>query len=179
LSLICCFERIIDGKPFKPTTQEETNMLNMLKRITRIAAGAIMCAAVVSGAPVVLGVSPASVAVADDRQAGIQAVITRQLEAFRRNDADAAWAIAAPTIQKRFGTKGRFMEMVGNYYPQIMNSQSAIFKGLREIQGNIIQRVFIEGGPGDFVDAYYTMEMIDGVWRINAVHVTKPKAEGA
>lgn len=121
---------------------------------------------------------PGISAIADDRQAGIETVITRQLEAFRRNDAAAAWAIAAPTIQQRFGTKDRFMDMVGNYYPQILNSKSAVFKGLREIGGDLVQRVFIEGGPGDFVDAYYTMKMIDGEWRITGVYVTKPKPEG-
>ena len=116
---------------------------------------------------------------ADDRAFDIQGVIMKQLEAFRSRDVDAAWAIASPTIQKRFGTKNRFMEMVETFYPQIMNSRSAIFKELRDVNGNLIQRVFVEGGPGDFVDAYYTMERVDGAWRITGVYITKPKPEGA
>jgi len=115
----------------------------------------------------------------DEREAGIQTVINRQLEAFRQSDADAAWAIAAPSIQKQFGTRDRFMAMVGSYYPQIMNSKSAVFKGLRDINGIIVQRVFVEGGPGDFIDAYYSMELIDGMWRITGVYITKPKPAGA
>ncbi len=120
----------------------------------------------------------ANVALADGREAIIRSVIMKQLQAFRQNNADAAWAIAAPTIQKRFGSKDRFMEMVGDFYPQIMNSRSAVFKELREVNGSLVQRVFVEGGPGDFVDAYYSMELIDGVWRITGVYVTKSKPEG-
>lgn len=143
-------------------------MLNSLKRIATGLVLAVAASGLFSG-----------VALADGREAVIRSVITKQLEAFRQNDADAAWAIAAPSIQKRFGSKTRFMEMVGNFYPQIMASKSAIFKDLREIDGNLVQRVFVEGGPGDFVDAYYTMELIDGAWRITGVYVTKPKPEGA
>lgn len=128
---------------------------------------------------VVLASTLSTVAIADERQAGIQNVITRQLEAFRRSDADTAWSIAAPSIQRRFGTRENFMHMVENYYPQIMNSKSAIFKDLREIDGTLVQRVFVEGGPGDFVDAYYSMELINGAWRITGVYIAKPKPAGA
>lgn len=142
-----------------------------------VRAAALSLVILVTGG-VALSVSDAR---ADDaRQKGIEATITRQLEAFRASDADAAWAIAAPTIQKKFGTKERFMSMVDQFYPQIRSSKSAIFKGeLREINGSLVQRVFIQGAPGDFVDAYYTMEQIDGVWRITGVFIQKPRGEGA
>ena len=124
-------------------------------------------------------VPAAAPSLADGRDAAIRATILRQLEAFRANDADAAWAIAAPTIQKKFGSKERFMEMVTAHYPQIRRSQSAIFKELKTVDGTLVQRVFVEGGPGDFVDAYYTMALIDGEWRITGVFVQAPRSEGA
>lgn len=142
-------------------------MLNMLKTVLK--------ASVVAGLLLMHGTTDG--ANADDREPAIQAAITAQLEAFRRNDIAAAWAIAAPNIQQRFGTPQKFVDMVNRSYPQIHNSKSAIFKGLREIDGELVQRVFVEGGPGDFVDAYYLMKLIDGQWRITGVYMTKPKAE--
>lgn len=116
---------------------------------------------------------------ADAQASEIQAVITKQLEAFRADDADAAWAIAAPTIQTRFGTKERFIEMVTRQYPQIRKSEAAVFKSLRNVDGQLVQRVFITGGPGDYIDAYYSVAQIDGVWRITGVVMTRQKPEGA
>ena len=114
---------------------------------------------------------------AGERETAIQAAISTQLDAFRRNDSAAAWAIAAPNIQQRFGTPQRFVDMVSRSYPQIHNSKSVVFKDLREIEGELVQRVFVEGGPGDFVDAYYVMKRIDGHWRITGVYMAKPQPE--
>src|SRR4030095_7699853 len=44
--------------------------------------------------------------------ASIQAVISSQLDAFKRDDADAAFSFASPAIQKQFHTPGEFMHMV-------------------------------------------------------------------
>ncbi len=139
---------------------------NTLKNLLKVS--------IIAGLFLVTELGPGS---AGDREPAIQAAITAQLAAFRRNDAAAAWAIAAPNIQQRFGSPERFVDMVNRAYPQIHSSKSAIFKGLREIDGELVQRVFVEGGPGDFVDAYYVMKLIDGHWRINGVYMTKPEAE--
>ncbi|MEL7543448.1 MAG: DUF4864 domain-containing protein [Pseudomonadota bacterium] len=165
------YERIIVVTAHKPCLQGA--QMSFLSHLRTVAVFAMI--ACIGGL-----VLPQHAAQADDaRQKGIEATITQQLEAFRASDADAAWAIAAPTIQKKFGTKERFMEMVDQFYPQIRSSKSAIFKSLREVNGSLVQRVFIEGGPGDFVDAYYTMEQIDGVWRVTGVFIQKPRGEGA
>ena len=48
----------------------------------------------------------------------ISAVIMAQLDAFRKDDAKAAFAIASPEIQKRFGQAAdRFLTMLKQNYP--------------------------------------------------------------
>ena len=51
-------------------------------------------------------------AAAEDRRATIESVIEGQIEAFSRNDGDAAFAFASPEIQRMFGKPDRFMEAV-------------------------------------------------------------------
>ncbi len=41
-----------------------------------------------------------------------QDIIKSQMEAFARDDGEAAFAYAAPSIQQQFGTAGAFMAMV-------------------------------------------------------------------
>jgi hypothetical protein len=48
---------------------------------------------------------------ADDRIA-IRAVIERQLDAFRQEDAAAAFALASPEIQAKYGSPETFMAIV-------------------------------------------------------------------
>ena len=58
------------------------------------------------------GVSPT------DRTA-IESVIRHQLDAFRRDDAPAAYAFAAPDVQRIFPDPGLFLDMVRRGYPPV------------------------------------------------------------
>jgi hypothetical protein len=108
------------------------------------------------------------------REPAVEAVITRQLEAFRGNDAAAAFAIASPDIQALFGSSDRFMAMVASGYPQVHRSLSHRFLRLERMpDGRLAQRVLIEGAAGGTVVAVYDMVEIDGVWRINGCVIEK------
>ena len=48
--------------------------------------------------------------------AEIRAVINRQLDAFRRDDAPGATALISPGVQQAFGTPKRFLDVVRAAY---------------------------------------------------------------
>jgi len=58
-------------------------------------------------------------AVTADDQAAIRGVVTRQIEAFKRDDGEAAFAFASPHIQEQFGDPGRFLDVVRRAYPAV------------------------------------------------------------
>jgi hypothetical protein len=106
----------------------------------------------------------------------IRDVITRQLDAMKRGDETAAFAIASLAIQAMFLGAPTFMRMVRLGYPQVYRSRSHRFLELDHSDGRLIQRVLIESGINTVV-ARYEMIQIDGLWRINGC--TLEQAEGA
>jgi hypothetical protein len=121
---------------------------------------------------------PADVAPAD--RAAIASVIGRQIEAFRHDDADAAYGYASPMIQGLFGTASHFMAMVQQGYPPVYRPQSVHMGALVIRDGRIVQRVDIVGPDGRRELALYTMEQeADGTWRIDGCQLTEPDDVGA
>lgn len=104
---------------------------------------------------------------ADERGVGIRAVITAQVDAFRADDGKAAFAIAAPEIQKKFRDAPTFLAMVAAAYPQVYRPAKIVFLDLVEADGKLVQRVLMTGPKGQTVMALYDMVQIDGQWRIN------------
>ncbi len=105
------------------------------------------------------------------RDPAIQAVISRQLDAFQRNDGTTAFAIASPMIQAMFGDPTTFMSMVARGYPQVYRAESHKFLSLETTpDGRLVQRVLIESA-GRTVTALYEMIDLDGVWRINGCQI--------
>ena len=116
----------------------------------------------------------AASASAADRQA-IEQVVTSQLDAFRRDAADAAFSLASPNIQSMFGDAPRFMAMVRQAYPPVYRPRSFKFEQLVTLNERIVQRVMLIGPDGAAVVALYTMEREqDGTWRIDGCTLTKP-----
>jgi hypothetical protein len=115
-------------------------------------------------------------ALADEASdAAIHDVITRQLEAIKKDDATAAFAMAAPNIQSMFGDPATFMSMVERGYPQIYRSTGHKFLNIDTSTGRLMQRVLIESVKGSVVVRYEMIE-IDGVWRINGCMIEKVDA---
>jgi len=108
---------------------------------------------------------PATMSGAD--RAGIQAVITRQIEAFRHDDADAAFAAAAPNIQSRFGTPERFLGIVRQLYQPVYRPRVFAFGDLVTEDDELIQKVEVVGPDGTHQTALYSMvKQPDGTWHI-------------
>jgi Domain of unknown function (DUF4864) len=104
---------------------------------------------------------------ADDRIA-IRAVIERQLEAFRQEDASAAFALASPEIQAKYGSPENFMAIVKTFYEPVYRPRRVGgFTKLHVIGGQPTQPVLLVGPDGDFAVALYTMKkQVHGEWKI-------------
>jgi hypothetical protein len=110
--------------------------------------------------------APASADAAE--KPAIVAVIQGQLDAFRRDDADAAFGYASPMIQGMFGSPTTFIGMVRQGYPPVYRPRGVDFLDLAVVDGRLTQRVLLVGPDGAAVVALYFMErQPDGAWRID------------
>jgi hypothetical protein len=108
------------------------------------------------------GISPA------DKMA-IQDVIQQQMNAFQHDDANGAYAFAAPNIKQIFPDAGVFLDMVRRGYPPVYRPKQREFSELGLRDGELVQEVELVGPDGRPVLALYTMEKEpDGHWAIAA-----------
>ncbi len=99
--------------------------------------------------------------------------IMKQLEAFRRDDYDTAYAFASAEIQQLFD-RAAFERMVKGGYPEIARSTFALIAQSEVTPDSHVHiRVRIRGANGNSIEAVYDMLQEPGGWRINGV-VTKP-----
>jgi ketosteroid isomerase-like protein len=124
------------------------------------------------------GAVRAEVAPAD--RAAIEAVIAAQIEAFLRDDGEAAYAFAAPNVRALFPTVEIFMRMVRSGYQPVYRPQAVRFAETVVEQGEVVQRVLLRGPDGRAHLALYTMErQPDGTWKIAAVMLVTLPETGA
>ena len=106
-------------------------------------------------------------------RAAVQAVIARQIEAFRHDDGAAAFALASPHIQALFGSADGFMAMVRHAYQPVYRPQSVTFGPIGSEHGHVTEDVDLIGPDGRSARAHYTMEREkDGAWRIDGCALT-------
>jgi len=99
--------------------------------------------------------------------------VMRQLEAFRRDDFDAAYELASATIKEIFD-RPTFETMVRRGYPEIARSVSAVvIEGDVGPDDHVYLRITIHGTNGRSVDAIYDLVREGSQWRINGV-VARP-----
>lgn len=129
--------------------------------------------------PVLLAAASAFAVEDADRAQG-RDVIGRQIEAFRRDDADGAFAFAAPAIREMFGTGEAFLDMVGRGYPPVHRQRSYSFGETRDLGDGFEQAVAIQDEAGVDWDAVYTFErQPDGTWKIAGCRLVKRPGESA
>ncbi len=80
---------------------------------------------------------------AQDADADIRAVISEQIEAFKADDFETAFAFASPAIQRMFGSPAQFGEMVQNGYPMVWRPAEVRFSGLETRDGRTVQSVVV------------------------------------
>jgi len=99
--------------------------------------------------------------------------IMSQLEAFRRDDYDAAYVFASAEVKQMFDRQA-FERMVKGGYPEIARSTFALVARTEvSPDGDVYVQVRIRGANGSGIEAVYQMVRERDGWRINSV-VTRP-----
>lgn len=105
-------------------------------------------------------------------KAAIRDAISRQIAAFRRDDADAAFGLASPGIRATFGDAGRFIAMVRESYQAVYRPREVEFRDLLVQGGRFVQPVLVVGPDGVAKLALYPMErQRDGLWLIDGCYL--------
>lgn len=124
---------------------------------------------------IMLLAATAASAVEDADRDAVRGTIERQIEAFRRDDGEAAYAFAAPGIRQLFPTVERFMSMVREGYRPVYRPRSVAFGATEATaEGGLRQSVEIRDGDGMDWVALYTLEKdADGAWKITGCVLLK------
>jgi hypothetical protein len=106
--------------------------------------------------------------------AAIRAVVEQQLDAFARDDARRAFALATSGIRARFGTAEAFMAMVRADYPVVYRPRRVDFDKPVVLEGEIMQPVRMIDAEGATWIALYPMQrQANGAWRINGCQLAR------
>ena len=107
-------------------------------------------------------------------RAAVEAVISQQMEAFKRDDAAAAYAFASPGIKALFPDPGSFIAMVQRRYAPVYRPRSVAFGELKATADGLSQTVAIIDNDGAAWTAIYTLARDpDGQWRITGCVLLK------
>ena len=109
----------------------------------------------------------------------IRETIESQMEALQADDFARAFTFASPNIKTIFGSPENFGAMVSQGYPMVHRPSAVTMLELREVAGNLWQRVMItdEAGKTHMLD-YQMVETADG-WQINGVQLLRAPDVGA
>ena len=112
--------------------------------------------------------APAQDAVPPEDARAVRAVIEAQLNAFRRDDAERAFAFATPGIRATFGDAETFMHMVRQSYAVVYRPSSVAFEAPLLVHGELVQPVRLTDAAGRAWLAVYPMQrQPDGRWLTN------------
>ena len=127
----------------------------------------------------VLGIWIAATSVFAQDADAIEDVIGNQLDAFNNRDVSEAWQYASPNIKRLFGNPGNFGRMVQQGYPMVWDNADVRFLELRDIRGNLWQKVMVRDAQGGLhILDYQMIETADG-WQSNGVQLLPAPDVGA
>jgi hypothetical protein len=105
----------------------------------------------------------------------IRAVIQRQIEAFRRDDARGAFALVSPGVRETFRTPENFLDVVRLGYRAVYRPSAVAFRDVLVMGEEVVQPVQITDVAGSPWVAYYSMQrQQDGSWKTNGCHLVQP-----
>jgi hypothetical protein len=130
------------------------------KTIGAIAVGMSMCVAVASAE--------------DLTAASSRAIVERQFDAFERDDGEAAYALAAPTIKQMFDDADHFMAMVRDHYAPVYRHRSAEFGAFKELGDEASLEATLVDNDNVVWTALYSFRRVpNGDWLISGCVLAK------
>ncbi len=112
--------------------------------------------------------------VTSDDALEIRAVINRQIDAFRRDDARGAFALVTPSVRQAFHTPEKFMDVVRMAYRAMYRPAAVVFLDMMVMGGEVVQPVQLRDRAGSVWVAYYSMQrQQDGSWRTNGCRLAQ------
>ena len=106
----------------------------------------------------------------------VRVLIEKQLDAFARDDAEGAYALAAPGIKAIFPDSDTFMEMVRNSYAPVYRHRSVEFGDFVDDGEKGEQALTIVDEDNDVWTAVYLLaRQPDGTWKTTGCILTKSK----
>ena len=119
-------------------------------------------------------------AVDEDDRGAARATIERQIEAFRTNDPETAYAQAAPQIRDLFPSPETFIAMVERGYRPVLRPRRYSFEAAEASEDEIAQGVALQDEYGEeWLALYLLRKQADGNWRITGCHLKKAPGRGA
>ncbi len=112
-------------------------------------------------------------------ETAIKGVIRGQIDAFLVDDFATAFSYASPNIQGIFGDVGNFEAMVKGGYPMVWHPDAVAFGDLREVGGQLWQRVIVTDAAGGIHALDYQMIETEDGWQINGVQLLQAPQVGA
>jgi hypothetical protein len=113
------------------------------------------------------------------RDPAIEATIQNQFDAFLRDDVGTAFSFASPNIKGMFGTPENFGTMVRNGYPMVWRPADVQYLELRDVAGQLWQRVMVTDQAGRTHVLDYQMIQTPEGWQINGVQILPSVGVGA
>ena len=110
--------------------------------------------------------------------ASSRAIVERQFDAFERDDGEAAYALAAPTIKQMFADADHFMAMVRDHYAPVYRHRSADFGAFKESGDEAsLEATLVDNDNVAWTALYSFRQVSNGDWLISGCVLAK--AEGS
>jgi len=109
--------------------------------------------------------------------ASSRAIVERQFDAFQRDDGQAAYALAAPTIKDMFTDADHFMAMVRDHYAPVYRHRSADFGAFKESGDEAsLEATLVDNDNVVWTALYSFRRAQNGDWLISGCVLAKAEA---
>jgi Domain of unknown function (DUF4864) len=109
--------------------------------------------------------------------ASSRAIVERQFDAFQRDDGQAAYALAAPTIKDMFTDADHFMAMVRDHYAPVYRHRSADFGAFKESGDEAsLEAALVDNNNVVWTALYSFRRAPNGDWLISGCVLAKAEA---
>jgi hypothetical protein len=106
-----------------------------------------------------------------------RAIVEQQFEAFARGDAEAAYALADPTIKEKFVGADRFMAMVRDSYAPVYRHRSVEFGDFAELGDEAnLKATVVDNDNVEWTALYSFRQQENGDWLISGCILVRSDA---